>query len=170
MAQGFPTLPRRAAHHATALKVLVMSHPAIRRLPLLTLSLLAACESAPLSFLDGRPKTATDPLLYPVRVVSVDGSIQFSNPVQVEPGPRWLVLEAAPSGSARGTTQQTFVMRVEPCTRYYLGARRTSSMEATWQVVIDDQERVAGCDAEAERRKATPRPSSFLVPASGPRG
>lgn len=131
---------------------------------------LAACGTAPLSFLDGRPKTATDPLLYPVRVVSVDGSIQFSNPVQVEPGPRWLVLEAAPSGSARGTTQQSFVMRVEACTRYFLAAKRQSPMEATWQVVIDAKERVAGCDDEAEMRKAKPQPTSFLVPAVARRG
>jgi hypothetical protein len=126
---------------------------------------LSACETAPLSYLDGRPKTTTDPLLFPVRVVSVDGGINFQNPVQVAPGPRWVVLEAAASGSARGTTQQTFVMRVEPCTRYHLAAKRNSPAEATWQVVVDSKETVPGCDPAEEMKKTKPGSTSYLMPA-----
>lgn len=101
-----------------------------RWIPIAAASAVAACGTAPMSFLHGQPKTVTDVQLYPVRVVSVDGAMQFHSPVQVEPGPRLLVLEAAPSGSARRTEMQTFAMRVEPCTRYYLAARRTSPMAA----------------------------------------
>lgn len=115
-----------------------------------------------MSFLHGQPKTVTDVQLYPVRVVSVDGAMQFHSPVQVEPGPRLLVLEAAPSGSARRTEMQTFAMRVEPCTRYYLAARRTSPMAAGWQLVVDAKETVAGCDPEAELKKAKPAATSSL--------
>jgi hypothetical protein len=116
-----------------------------------------AIVPAPLSFLDGQPKTVTDPLLYPVRVVSVDGAIQFQNPVQLAPGPRWVVLEAAPAKSARGTTQQSFVLRVEPCMRYHVGAKRSSPMDAAWQVVIDHKEPVTGCDKETELKQAPSR-------------
>src|SRR5205085_6153200 len=73
-----------------------------------SMAALAGCASAPLSFVDGVPQTRTDPTLYPVRVVSVDGSIQFSSPgkpVQLSPGPRSLVFEAAPGQGARGPMQ-----------------------------------------------------------------
>ncbi len=125
----------------------------------------AGCATAPLSFLDGQPRTATDIQLYPVRVVSVDGNIEFRNPVQVAPGRRLLVLEAAGSNSARGTTQQAFVMGIEPCTRYFLAARRMSPMDANWQIVIDAKETVPGCDAADEIKKSEPRATSLLTPS-----
>ncbi len=63
------------------------------------LAALAACAAAPLSFVEGTPQTRADPTLDPVRVVSIDGSIQFSKAgtaIQVSPGPRWMVFEAEP--------------------------------------------------------------------------
>ena len=125
---------------------------------------LAACGSAPLSFLDGEPKTKTEALLYPVKVISVDGAMEFRNPVQVAPGPRWLVLEAAPSAGARKSVQKSFVIRVEPCTRYFLAAKRATVIDADWQVVIDAKEQVPGCDVEAEKLKAAPKGSSYVSP------
>ena len=122
----------------------------------------AGCASAPLSLLVGEPKTKTELLLFPVKIVSVDGGIEFRNPVQVAPGPRWLVLEAGPSAGARTKVQKSFVLRVEPCTRYFLAARRASAVAAEWEVVIDAKEPVSGCDAEAEMRKAAPTSKSTL--------
>lgn len=90
---------------------------------------------------------------YPVRVVSVDGSIQFHNPVQVAQGSHWLVLEAAPSASARRTVQRSFVFATAPCTRYYLAASRESPVAAEWELVVALKETVSGCNAEEELKK-----------------
>jgi hypothetical protein len=127
---------------------------------------LAGCSStAPLSLVEGVPWTRTDSNLYPVRVVSVDRDIQFNRPdepIRLSPGPRWLVLEAAPGEGARRHVQKSFVLRVEPCTHYYLAARRTSPMQADWELVIDMKEPVAGCKPEEELKKA-----GLFFPASG---
>ncbi|NCT83079.1 MAG: hypothetical protein GXC94_08060 [Comamonadaceae bacterium] len=101
--------------------------------------------------------TRTDTSLYPVRVVAVDGSLHFdgpSQPVQLSPGARHLVLVAAPSHSARKTVQKSFVLQIEPCRRYYLAAKRQSSMDADWSLVEERKEVVAGCDVAEELRKA----------------
>jgi hypothetical protein len=119
---------------------------------------LAGCAStAPLSFVEGVPWTRTDSTLYRVRVVSVDGHIEFNGddkPVMVSPGLRSLVLEAAPGSGARRHVQKTYPLAVEPCTHYYLAARRSSPMDAEWTLVIDRKEPVAGCDPKEELRKA----------------
>lgn len=119
--------------------------------------LLAGCASAPLSFVEGMPLTQADPSLYPVRVVSIDGSQQFSKPstpIQLFPGQRWLVLEAAPGKSARRVVQKSYALKVEPCTRYVFAARRASPMDSDWSLVVDRTEPVSGCNAEEELRKA----------------
>lgn len=118
---------------------------------------LAGCASGPLSFIEGVPLTRTDSSLYPVRIVAVDGSMHFdgpSEPVQLSPGPRHVVLEAAPSRSARKTVLKSFILQIEPCRRYYLAAQRQSSMDADWTLVEDRKEVVAGCDEAEELRKA----------------
>lgn len=128
------------------------------------LTLLAGCQTAPLSFLDGQPLTQADTSLYPVQVVSVDGRIQFRNPVQVAPGPRWLTLEAAPGAGARTGVQRSFVFKVEPCTRYRLAARRTSPMASDWSLVIDSKETVTSCDPATELRNAATQASDAAPP------
>ncbi len=131
---------------------------------------LTACTSAPLSFVEGVPLTRTDPTLYPVRVVSLDGIIQFSSadqPLNVYPGSRSLVLAAAPGKSARGSTQKSYVLNVEPCSRYYLAAKRKSPMDSDWSLVLDHKEAVPGCTVESELKK-TGAPISPNSTASSP--
>ncbi|HET7792300.1 MAG TPA: hypothetical protein VFL64_02850 [Rhizobacter sp.] len=121
---------------------------------LATALVLVACTTAPLSFLVGRPLTKTDMTLYPVRVVSVDGGHDFTLPAAVGPGVREVVLEAAPGRGALNGVQKTFMMKIEPCTRYFLAARRDSPMSSDWALVVDSTETVGGCTPEEEFRKA----------------
>lgn len=129
-----------------------------------SLAALAGCAStAPLSFIEGVPWTRTDPSLYPVRVVSVDAHIEFegaSKPVMVSPGVRSLVLEAAPGEGVRHHVQRTYAMRIEPCTHYYLAARKSSALASEWTLVVDRKEPVPGCDVKDELRKAGNLPAS----------
>ena len=134
------------------------THTMKRSRSLLYAVLLAGCSTtAPLSFLSGMPATRTDFHLYPVRIVSIDGDLQFGGPASqlaVAPGTHWVVLEAAPNQSARGSTQKSFAFKVEPCTRYILAAKREGAMQADWSLVVDRRGTVAGCDPLEERRKA----------------
>ena len=115
--------------------------------------------TAPLSFISGTPATRAEFHLYPVRIVSVDGTLRFQGSdvqIGVDPGVRWLVVEAAPSLGARSTIQKSFAFRVEPCTRYILAAKRDGAMASDWALVIDRKESVAACDRDEELRKAEP--------------
>ena len=120
-------------------------------------SLLGCAVTAPLSFVEGMPLTRPDSTLYPVRVVSIDGELVFKRPSQaihVAPGPRWMTLEAAPGTGARRSIQKRYALKVEPCTRYVLAAKRDSPMAADWSLVVDAKEVVVGCNAEEELKKA----------------
>ena len=120
------------------------------------LALLGGCATAPLSYLNGDLLDRSTLNRYPVRIVSVDGQIEFHNPVQVAPGQRWVVVEAAPGSGANLRTQQSFVLKVEPCTRYYLAADRRSPLASDWQLVVERTEPVGSCNPEEELKKAGP--------------
>ena len=117
---------------------------------------LAACATAPLSYLDGHLLDRATLNRYGVRIVSVDGQIMLTNPVQVAPGPHHLVIEARPGEGARVPVQQSFVLKVEPCTRYYLAADRRSPLLSDWQLVVERTEPVGSCDPQEELKKARP--------------
>jgi hypothetical protein len=126
---------------------------AVASLALLTAA-LAACGTAPLSVLDGRPPHLLPPEHYPVHIVSIDGQIEFHQPVQVAPDAHYLVAQAVGGKSARGNLQKSFVFRVAPCTRYYFAAARKSPMDADWDLVVQETEAVTGCNADEELKKA----------------
>jgi hypothetical protein len=139
----------------------------VARLPAIFIlaCVLASCGMAPLSFLEVGPLSRVDPHLYPVRVVSVDGSIQFSRSIPVEPGPRWLVVEAAPPRGSRLGVQKSFAFLVEPCTRYYLAAHKPSPLLQEWSLVVSP-ERVTPCDPQEELKKSTRGSSAFKAPSA----
>jgi hypothetical protein len=125
---------------------------------LATFVVVAGCAStAPLSYLEGVPSTKTDPTLYPVRVVAIDGHMEFdrpNEPAMVSPGLRQLVLEAAPSEGVHRHIQKSYSLAIQPCTHYFLAARRSSPMQADWDLVVDRKETVSGCDPQEELKKA----------------
>lgn len=142
-------------------------------------ALLAACSTAPLSFIEGVPFTRVDPTLEPVQVVAIDGRLEGGHQASVGPGPRTVVLAAPPSRGMRLGTSKAFAVNVEPCTRYRVAARRSSPMSADWKLVVEGKEPVGGCDPAEEWRKtgqSAPAPAAappkaqepVEVPASAP--
>jgi hypothetical protein len=92
-------------------------HTGLLPLVFVAVTNLTACVSAPLSFIQNAANSDRF-TLYPVRIVSVDGSIQFarpSKPIQISPGSRSIVFEAAPGSGARNGVQKSFALKVEPC-------------------------------------------------------
>jgi len=124
--------------------------------PLAAAAILAGCAAAPLSYLEGVPLTRTDPHLAPVRIVSIDGELFFdppARPVEIYPGTHDVVLEST-STTMRIALQKHYPLKVEPCRRYFLAARRDASMQTDWSLVVDHEEVVAGCNPDDELRKA----------------
>lgn len=128
------------------------------RLPLLAACLLAgsaAWAAGPQSFLDGNPQTKAANL-YKVRIISIDGESQQQNPVALTPGPHWVEV-IGPNGDKMGTTvdkSQTVVLKIQPCTYYYLGAKKDSPLMREWKLVVDSEETLTSCDPAEETRKA----------------
>lgn len=122
--------------------------------------LLSGCASAPLSTIDGQPFTKTDPHLYPLHVIAVDGHGNFDrSPVQIAPGPHSLTLAAKPGKTALGMVEKTFAFKIEPCTSYHFAARRESPMQSDWELVVESKDPVVGCNADEEYKKAGVKPN-----------
>ena len=123
----------------------------------LVLGLLAAapalCAPTPQSYIDGTPQTKTDPRLYPAHIVAIDGDSPRTKPVAVTPGPHWLEIEAPGAGKGPPKTQ-TFVLKIEPCTYYYVGMRRDPVVQDKWKLVVDEEDTLKECDPVAELKKA----------------
>jgi hypothetical protein len=128
------------------------------------LCLLAACQSAPLSWIDGKPDQILPLHHYPVRVVSVDQQLYFSGPVQVTPGVHQVVLEL-PLATSSVAPQKTVTMTIAPCTKYMIAGKRESLVKPDFELVIMREQPVAGCSPEEELKKANPAMSLIETPA-----
>ncbi|WP_077037035.1 hypothetical protein [Pelomonas sp. KK5] len=130
----------------------------LRTWSVLTLAILAsACSSLSKSWLEVDRMQRADMLTFPVRIVSVDGQILFGENhirLNVDPGLRSLVLEAAPAELSNVVVQKSYSFAVQPCTSYVLGARRASTTARDWELVVVDKTVDAKCNPDEERRKA----------------
>jgi len=126
----------------------------------------ALCALTPQSYLDGNPQTKTDPHLYPVRIVAVDGGAPVGNPIYVTPGPHWLEIVAPTGNSKMVAKPQTFVLKIEPCTYYYLGAHKDSALLDKWKLVVDEEDTIKECNPaeELKKAKAAPQPQPQVAP------
>ena len=136
------------------------SRPSLRSLPRLaiaatTLAVLAGCTTAPLSYINDRQVYYRAVLhRYPVFVDAVDGVSTAFRPIPIGPGVHQVKIEALPVAGFSQTVQKTYPMKIEPCTRYYIAAQRTSPLTQDWDLVVEETWPVAGCDPEKEWAKA----------------
>jgi hypothetical protein len=108
----------------------------------------AACASmAPVAQVSGRLQTRTAIDLAPVQIVSIDGQSRLVDPYSVEPGLRVIVLQAPPARGQRVGPEMTMQLTIQPCTRYYLAARRGSPLLSAWDPIVERTEPLAPCGA-----------------------
>lgn len=116
---------------------------------------LAACGTAPLSFLNDRQVYYKAELhRYPVFVVAVDGKSSAIRPVPITVGEHVLTLDAQPVAGFSLPVQKVYPMTIAACTRYYIAAQRTSPLTQDWNLVVEQTWPVAGCDPAQELEKA----------------
>ncbi|MFZ6768800.1 hypothetical protein ACO0LM_17220 [Undibacterium sp. Di26W] len=119
----------------------------------LSTAFLGACTMASLSYLNGNPDRPLPNHEYPVHIVAVDQQAYFKGPVQIAPGKHNVLVQIGQS-MARAPSQKMLVLDVQPCTRYYITAKKDSIMENNWELKIFDSENVGSCDASEELKKA----------------
>ena len=110
---------------------------------LLASAVLAGCTT-PYSQIYGTRYYQAPMDTYPVAVIAVDGEHYVRQPVQIDPGPRKITVQAPPTASSRGE-QQTITLDVKPCTRYYLVAVKENPLSNDFNVKVDYEEPVPGC-------------------------
>jgi hypothetical protein len=127
---------------------------------------LCGCSTAPLSIVSDRQVYSPVSLHhYPVRIEAVDHSGNLESPVFLEPGLHEMTIAAPPQSGFREPVLKNYTLNLAPCTRYYVAAYRRTSLTRDWTLIIEAQERVAGCDPEQEWQKAGRTP-----PAETPAG
>jgi hypothetical protein len=122
------------------------------RKPLLTpavaaaAALLSGCSSGfHYSELSGQRYHLTNLDTQSVIISRVDGrSTPLRGRVFVEPGLRTIEVQGPPGGSNRSELVTTELM-VQPCTRYFLVAVKSSRLATDFEVRVDFEEPIAGC-------------------------
>lgn len=132
-------------------------------------SALAFGGTMPQSYLDGTPQSRKDPLVYPVRILAIDGYHAPTTPLRITPGPHWVEVAGPQQKGSPGGATQTVVLKIQPCTYYYLGARKQSALADQWQLVVTEEDTIQSCDPAKELKQfgsgsaappPKPRPSS----------
>lgn len=118
-------------------------------LALVAVAAAAGCASVsqPFAQLDGYRWSKVGLNTYDVTIISVDGEhyIQRGTPIVVTPGQRKIVVQGPPTAGFRFGQQRTLDLNVQPCTRYWLEARKTNSLEQDFQPAVNYEEPISGC-------------------------
>jgi hypothetical protein len=113
-------------------------------------TILAGCAAQPdgVAYLTGERWHRTELNTYDVIVISVDGEhyIERRNlPVIVTPGVRKIVVQAPPVTGFTYGEQRTLTLDVQPCTRYWLEAKKPGPLSQDFEPRVNKTEPVAGC-------------------------
>ncbi len=109
------------------------------------LLLLSACASEPFAYLDGKRWSRVEMNTYDVTVISVDGTHYLQRPARIDPGPRQIVVQGPPTAGFNFGEQRTLALNVEPCTYYWIGARKAGPLSQDFEPYVNYQEPIAGC-------------------------
>lgn len=132
----------------------------------------APAANGPQSYVDGNPQTKNNPQIAAVRIITVDGERPLNVPFALPPGPHWIEAVPQTASAAQAPKSQSFVLKIQPCTYYYLAARRNPVVQGSWKMIVDAEETITSCNPADELRKARtatarPQPTAPTPPASG---
>jgi hypothetical protein len=111
-------------------------------------SILAGCATQqPYAQLDGYRWNKAGLNTFDVTIISVDGEhyIQRNAPILIEPGHRKIVVQGPATAGFSYGAQRTLDLNVEPCTRYWLEARKANALQQDFQPAVNYQEPISGC-------------------------
>jgi len=116
-------------------------------------ALLAGCAtSQTFSQLPGQRGLRAELNTFDVLVISVDGTSFIERPgapVRVDPGLREIVVQGPSTAGFRFGEQRTLKLDVQPCTRYFLEARKANSLSQDFEPRVNFSEPIAGCGVKS---------------------
>jgi hypothetical protein len=116
-------------------------------------ALLAGCAtSQTFSQLTGQRWLRAELNTFDVLVISVDGTSFIERPgapVRVDPGLREIVVQGPSTAGFRFGEQRTLKLDVQPCTRYFLEARKANSLSQDFEPRVNFSEPIAGCGVKS---------------------
>jgi hypothetical protein len=133
-------------------------------------SSIAFGANGPQSFLDGSLPATKDPNLFAVKILTVDGGIPVRTPIAVPPGPHWIEIQGVQGNQNKMAQSQTFVLKVAPCTYYYVGARKAAGAGGAWSLVVTEEDTMVACNPAEELKKAQATPVRPPAPKAKPPG
>jgi hypothetical protein len=113
-------------------------------------TVLAACASLPdgFAYLNGERWRKSELNTYDVIIISVDGEHYIEGrmwPVIIEPGQRQIVVQGPPVAGFTYGEQRTLSLEVQPCTRYWLEAKKPGPLSQDFEPRVNYAEPIAGC-------------------------
>ena len=114
---------------------------------------LTACVGLPAGYgqIDGHRYHVATIDTYPVQIIRVDDRDTTDSPTFVDPGMRKITVQGPRDGTHRFAEQRTIDLNVVPCTRYYLVAQKSNRLLVDFDVKIDHQETIGGCNGAGVR-------------------
>jgi hypothetical protein len=110
----------------------------------------AGCAATqPFSQLDGYRWNKAGLDTFDVTIISVDGEhyIQRGTPIMITPGQHKIVVQGPSTAGFRYGAQRTLELNVEPCTRYWLEARKENALQQDFTPAVNYSDRISGCPA-----------------------
>lgn len=152
---------------------IALSASALLASTLLAVTPALADSNRPQSFIDGTPQTKNNAQVVAVRILTVDGERPLTAPYALPPGPHWIEAMPQTASAAQAPKAQSFVLKIQPCTYYYLAARRNPIVQGSWKLIVDAEETITACNPAEELRRArtaTARPQAPATPPAAASG
>jgi hypothetical protein len=144
--------PRRT--HAKEMHMKRIAATALLACAALPLALLGACATSDsFSQLTGQRWSRTDINTFDVIIISVDGTSYIERPgapVRVDPGVREIVVQGPATAGFRFGEQRTLKLDVQPCTRYFLEAKKGNSLSQDFEPRVNFTEAIGGCGVKKQ--------------------
>jgi hypothetical protein len=109
---------------------------------------VGCATTQPFSQLDGYRWSKVGLNTFDVTIISVDGEhyVQRGTPILITPGQHKIVVQGPSTAGFRYGEQRTLDLNVEPCTRYWLEARKANALQQDFVPAVNYEEPISGCN------------------------
>jgi len=123
-------------------------------------ALVGCTTSKPMAYLNGYRWNKAELNTYDTFIVSVDGKGYIQNSrIWVDPGLRHIVFQTLPVPGFTTSPEKSLDLNVEPCTRYWFEAKRSSERDQDFEPRVNYKEPIVGCSVASDEPRG--RPGSY---------
>jgi len=128
----------------------IKSLPVVSALGAVAIVAIAGCATSiqPFAQIDGYRWNKVGLNTFDVIIISVDGEHYVQRgglPVMIQPGQHKIIVQGPPTAGFSYGAQRTLDLNVEPCTRYWLEARKQNALQQDFEPAVNYEEPISGC-------------------------